>query len=251
MIKLDNVLKKFGDKIVIDRISMTIEGGTSCGYIGPNGAGKTTTARLITGLILPDEGEVTIFGLNFNKNKKDLLSMIGYVPESPVLYESLTPMELFNLAASLRNIPFKSLSQQVEILSEIFSFSEYLKIPAYDLSKGTRQKVVLTLALLFKPKLLVLDEPTDGLDAKSVIVLKSLLKRFNQIGGTVFYSSHLLDVVETVCEKVYFIDRGKIRNEYLTSELSNEKETLEKKFIENIDINEDLQLIDELFDYKI
>ncbi|MGC8654288.1 MAG: ABC transporter ATP-binding protein [Candidatus Kryptoniota bacterium] len=251
MIQLQNVSKRFGETLAIDNISMNVEPGTSCGYIGPNGAGKTTTVRLLTGMLLPDEGNLSISGLAFNKNKKELLSIIGYVPESPVLYEPLTPMELFDLSASLRSVPFRSLSQQIEIMSRIFSFSEYLTMPIYDLSKGTKQKVVLTLALLFKPKLLVLDEPTDGLDAKSVIVLKSLLKRFVQIGGTVFYSSHLLDVVETICDKVYFIDKGKIKNEYLMAELSRERETLENKFLENININEDLQLIDELFDYKI
>lgn len=251
MIQLQNVSKKFGDKLALDRISMDIGSGTSCGYIGPNGAGKTTTVRLLTGLLMPDEGNLKIFGLTFNKNKKELLSAIGYVPESPVLYESLTPQELFALAASLRNVSFKSVSQKIEIMSKIFSFSEYLKTPIYNLSKGTKQKIVLTLAVLFKPKLLILDEPTDGLDAKSVIILKSLLKRFLHMGGTVFYSSHLLDIIETICQKVYLIDQGKICNEYQISELLKERETLEKKFLENIDIREDLHLINDLFDYKI
>lgn len=260
MIEFKNVTKKYFDKTAVDSISFRIESGTACGYIGPNGAGKTTTAKIIVGLEKPGSGEVKLileseqgFSGNTEENSKFIIQnpkfSIGYVPESPKLYESLTPAETIAMASLLRRYQTKEALEKLEVISEIFSFEEYLKKPIQTLSKGTKQKVVISLALIFDPKILVLDEPTDGLDVQAVVSLKRLIKSFTSHGGTVFYSSHLLDIVESVCDKVCFINRGKIVGDYARSDFSARRGFLEDIFMEHVDVQN--HLVDSFFENKI
>ncbi len=249
MIEFEKVTKKYSDKSAIDSISFRIESGTACGYIGPNGAGKTTTAKIIVGLEKPDSGQVRLIGKETDRATADTTSHIGYIPESPKLYESLTPLETFVMASLLRKFDKKEAVRKVEALADIFSFKEYLKKPIQNLSKGTKQKVVISLALIFNPKVLVLDEPTDGLDVQGVVILKRLIKSFTSHGGTVFYSSHLLDIVESVCDKVYFINKGQIIGEYASDEFVGKRGYLEGVFMEQVETQNDL--VNAFFENKI
>jgi len=259
MIEFIKVSKSFSGKTALDSVSIRIDSGTACGYIGPNGAGKTTTAKIITGLEKPDSGEVNVISdLDGNSKFKiprkgsfgqNLKLRIGYVPESPKLYESLTPTETIAMASLLRKYEKKEAIKKLEVLSEIFSFKEYLKKPMQTLSKGTKQKVVISLALIFEPKILVLDEPTDGLDVQAVVSLKRLIKSFTSRGGTVFYSSHLLDIVENICDKVCFINEGKIVGEYARSDFNVKRGFLESIFMEHVDVQN--HLVEKFFENKI
>ncbi len=220
----------------------------ACGYIGPNGAGKTTTAKIIVGLISPDSGTVRIVDDEAASVSLSVRKNIGYVPESPRLYESLTPQETIAMAAMLRKYDRKKTMIKLEMLSEIFRFGEFMKKPIGGLSKGNRQKVVLSLALIFDPSILILDEPTDGLDLQAVLSLKQIIRSFTAHGGTVFYSSHLLDIVEGVCSEVYFLNRGKISANFQKEEFQGNRGYLENALAESIGSASDYRVIDEFFD---
>lgn len=247
MIEFIKVSKSFSGQCALDSISFRVENGTACGYIGPNGAGKTTTAKIIVGLEKADAGRVVVSADAFNKDiveQNSIKREIGYVPESPKLYETLTPTETIVMAALLRGFDRRKAIDRLMVLSEIFLFKDMLRKPLQGLSKGTKQKVVIALALIFDPRILILDEPTDGLDVQSVVSLKRFIKSFTARGGTVFYSSHLLDIVENVCDKVYFINKGSIAGEYTQKDFIGKRGYLENAFIENIGNTADQQLID-------
>ncbi|MCL5020489.1 MAG: ABC transporter ATP-binding protein [Bacteroidetes bacterium] len=247
-IEFVNVDKKFADAVALDSISFRIESGTACGYIGPNGAGKTTTARIIVGLEKVDSGTLRITDKEPPTDFAAVQKHVGYVPESPRLYESLSPHETIAMAAMLRKYDTAKAISKFRILSEMFHFENYLKRPISGLSKGTRQKVVISLALLFNPDILVLDEPTDGLDVQAVLSLKQIIKVFTAQGGTVFYSSHLLDIVEGVCSQVYFINHGKIAGKFKKEEFEGQRGYLENALVESIGTKNEQQLINAFFD---
>ena len=247
-IEFKNVSKNFSGFTALDSISFRIERGTACGYIGPNGAGKTTTARIIVGLEKADSGLVKIGDGDDCMDLPAMQRRIGYVPESPKLYESLTPRETIAMAAMLRKYDASKAIRRLEVLSEILRFGDYLRKPINGLSKGNKQKVILSLALLFKPSILILDEPTDGLDLQAVISLKQLIKRFTANDGTVFYSSHLLDIIEGVCNDVYFINSGRIAGHFRKEEFEGKRGYLEEALSESIGTTTDHKVIDEFFD---
>ena len=247
-IEFVKVVKRFGGAVALDSISFKIESGMACGYIGPNGAGKTTTARIIVGLEKADSGTVKITDTETPADIASIQKHVGYVPESPRLYESLSPHETIAMAAMLRKSDTKKAIRKFEMLSGVFRFEDYLKKPMSGLSKGTRQKVVISLALLFKPEILILDEPTDGLDIQAVLSLKQIIKLFTAQGGTVFYSSHLLDIVEGVCSEVYFIKNGKIAGKFEKEEFEGKRGYLENAFVESIGTKNEQQMINAFFD---
>ncbi len=246
-IEFINVTKRFDDTIALDSISFKIERGTACGYVGPNGAGKTTTARIIVGLEKADSGTVRIAERDASSGLTEIQRTVGYVPESPKLYESLTPVETIAMAAMLRKYDKKKAIDKLGILSQIFLYKDFLRKQIGELSKGTRQKVVISLALVFDPSILILDEPTDGLDVRSVLSLKRVIKSFTTRGGTVFYSSHLLDVVEGVCAEAYFINRGRIAGEFKEEEFKGKRGYLENAFMESVGTGNEQEMIDALF----
>ncbi|HEY9164837.1 MAG TPA: ABC transporter ATP-binding protein [Candidatus Kryptonia bacterium] len=247
MIELSNVTKTFSGTVALDSISFKVERGSACGYIGPNGAGKSTTARIVVGLEKQDSGKVTVVRDGTAEDPIYRRSKIGYVPESPRLYESLTPAETIEVASLLRKFDRKRSRKQLEVLSEIFQFAEYLHRALLSLSKGTRQKVALTLALVFDPEVLILDEPTDGLDVQAISSLKQVMKSFTSRGGTILYCSHLLDLVENVCDKVYFINKGRITDEFMKDEFTKSRGFLEQTFMNNIGSHNEQRLIDDFF----
>ncbi len=247
-IEFINVGKKFAETAALDSVSFKIEKGTACGYIGPNGAGKTTTARIIVGLEKADVGTVRVAGVNASLGGASIQRQVGYVPESPKLYEALTPVETVAMSAMLRRFGKDKAARRLGILAEIFLFKDYLKKPVSGLSKGTRQKLVISLALLFNPSILVLDEPTDGLDVQAVLSLKQIIRHFTGRGGTVFYSSHLLDIVEGVCDEVFFINRGSIAGQFRKEEFDGKRGYLENALVESIGTRNEQELINAFFE---
>jgi len=193
---------------VLHRISFCIENGEVVGLLGPNGAGKSTTLKILAGVLAPGEGIVRMNGFSLPGQTIDAKRMIGYVPESANLYESLTAQEYLELIGRLREIEEKALQQKIATLLEIFDIAKQRFSRLATFSKGMRQKVLVTAALLHDPPILLLDEPLTGLDVSSSLVVKDLLSALAREGKAVLYSSHVLDVVERVCNRVLIIHQG-------------------------------------------
>jgi ABC-2 type transport system ATP-binding protein len=214
-----DLVRTFGKTVAVDHLSFHVKPGEVYGLLGPNGAGKTTTVRMICGLIAPTEGTVEVFGFNPIDNPIEVKSRMGLVPESPVLYESLTPREFFDFIASVRNLNPRTARRRLESFVDAFELHEHFDKPIAALSHGTRQKVVLIGALLHEPPLLVLDEPLSGLDARSVRIFKDILNLHLENGGGIIFSSHILEVAESLCTRIGIIDKGHMVAEGTVDEL--------------------------------
>ena len=214
-----NLTKTFDKVKALDGLNLRVCGGETYGLLGPNGAGKTTTMKIVGGLMEPTSGSVKVVGYDPVKNPVELKSQIGYVPESPVMYESLSPRDLFEFIASIRKLEPANTDKMVERLVEAFALGQYFDSPIATLSMGTKQKVALIASLLHRPQLLLLDEPLNGLDARSSRIVKDLLTLHIQGGGAVLFSTHIMEVAERICTKIGIIYQGKILAEGTLEEL--------------------------------
>jgi len=209
LIKVKNVTKKYGNFTAVDNISFEIEEGQIIGLLGPNGAGKSTTMNMITGYIEPTEGEIIVDGYDMDKNSKKAKRQIGYMPEGTPLYYDLTVKEFIQYMGELKKVPRKEIKEQIQkILKEIFLEDVQNKL-IKNLSRGYKQRVSMAGALIGNPKILILDEPTVGLDPKQVTEIRNLIKSLGK-DHTVILSSHILSEVSQICEKVIIINKGKI-----------------------------------------
>lgn len=210
MIEAIKITKYFGDKAVLNDVSFSVRSGEICGYIGPNGAGKTTTIKILTGIIKPSSGFAYIDGISVTENSNAVKKIIGYVPESGAVFETLTPIEFLTFIGRIYQMKDSIIEKKISELMEIFEIYEYKNEPMLSFSKGMKQKVILISALMHDPKVLLLDEPLNGLDANSIQIFKEIIKKLAENGRTIFYSSHLLDVIEKICDKLIIINHGKI-----------------------------------------
>jgi ABC-2 type transport system ATP-binding protein len=212
MITLRRLTKEFGPQIAVDQINLEIPDGQLVGLLGPNGAGKTTTIKMLTGMLLPTSGTAEINGFDVVNDPLDVKRIIGYVPETGAVFESLTAWEYLQLVAALYHIPEAEAAERIEQFGQFFDLTtatlQDKQLSAY--SKGMRQKVVITSALLHNPKIVFLDEPLNGLDANAALSLKTLIASLAHEGKTIIYCSHILDVVERICERVIIIHQGSI-----------------------------------------
>jgi ABC-2 type transport system ATP-binding protein len=202
--------KRFGNNAVLDGIDVAVEPGRILGYIGPNGAGKSTTVKILTGLLGAFEGEVRVLGFDPRKEPMEIKRRIGYVPENAILYEQLTIAEYLLFIGRLHDLDDHLIRERADAFLFAFDLSARLNSRISTLSKGMRQKVLLTSALLHSPELLFVDEPLSGLDVQSTILIKEFLRGFAQRGRTVFYCSHVMDVVERICDHIVILDHGRI-----------------------------------------
>ncbi len=209
MIKVKNVTKKYGNFIAIDNINFEIKEGEIIGFLGPNGAGKTTTMNMITGFIEPTQGEITINGYDIVKKAKIAKKQIGYMPEGIPLYYELTVKEFITYMADLKMVDKKIKKEQIEKVIEELNLNEVKNKLIKNLSRGYKQRVSMAGALIGRPKVLVLDEPTVGLDPKQITEIRSLIKDLGK-NHTIILSSHILSEVSQICEKVIIINKGKI-----------------------------------------
>ncbi len=232
IIEINNLVKYYGQKQVLYGIQLNILPGQIIGYIGPNGAGKSTTVKILCGLIDDFEGEVKVFGKDFRNNQLEIKKRIGYIPENAALYESLTPLEFMQFVGQMRGIEDDIIRSKAEALMNIFEMKSNLNQRIATFSKGMRQKVMICSALLHNPELIFMDEPLSGLDANSVIMVKEMLIHLAHEGKTIFYSSHLMDVVEKISDRIILIDQGKVIADGAFEELSKlaNDENLEKLF---------------------
>jgi ABC-2 type transport system ATP-binding protein len=219
MVSVKNLVKHYGNIIALNGISFQIKGGEIYGLLGPNGAGKTTTLKIVAGLLEPTSGIVNVLGLNPVSDPVGVKRLIGYVPENPMLYESLTPKEFFEFVLSIRRLNHNMAVERLNKLIEAFSLVEYMNQPISSLSMGTKQKIAIISALVHNPPLLILDEPLNGLDARSSRILKDLLNFHIANGGAVLFSTHIMEVAEHICNRVGIIHKGLIVAEGTVSEL--------------------------------
>lgn len=209
MIKVKNVTKKYGSYTAVNNISFEIEEGQIIGLLGPNGAGKSSTMNMITGYIEPTEGQIIVDGYDMDKKSKKAKRQIGYMPEGTPLYMDLTVKEFVQYMGELKKIPKKQLKEQIQkVLKDTFLEDVQNKL-IKNLSRGYKQRVSMAGALIGNPKILILDEPTVGLDPKQVTEIRNLIKSLRK-EHTVILSSHILSEVSQICEKVIIINKGKI-----------------------------------------
>ena len=212
MISVSHLTKQFGTQTAVNDLSFEIPGGQIVGFLGPNGAGKSTTLKMLTGMLEPTSGTATVAGCDLRTQVIEVKRRVGFVPESGAVFESLTGLEYLEMVAALYAIPREAALARIRQFISFFDLSfETLTdklLGAY--SKGMRRKVVITAALLHNPPVVFFDEPLDGLDANAAVGFKALIQTLAREGKTIVYSSHILDVVERVCDRVIIIDKGRL-----------------------------------------
>jgi ABC-2 type transport system ATP-binding protein len=234
MIVVQQLTKRFGAQTAVDALSFEVPAGQILGFLGPNGAGKSTTLKMLTGMLEPTSGTATICGFDLLREPIEVKRRVGLVPESGAVFESLTGLEYLEMVAALYAIPQEAARARIKQFIAFFDLSfETLTdklLGAY--SKGKRRKVVITAALLHNPPVVFFDEPLDGLDANAAVGFKALIQTLAHEGKTIVYSSHILDVVERVCDRVIIIDKGRMLVDGRPAELVAARgvDTLERLF---------------------
>lgn len=236
MIRLEHVSKQYGKGKVkaLDDLTLHVEKGKVFGFIGPNGAGKTTTIKLLTGILAPTEGKVVIGGQDMVENPLAAKRMIGFVPDSHEMYERLTGLEYLNFMADIYGVDAASRKAHIEKYLALFELEDAAGDQIRSYSRGMKQKLTIIGALIHHPPVWVLDEPMVGLDPKATHLLKEEMRRHCEAGNTVFFSTHVLDVAEKLCDEIAIINKGKLIAEGTLEELrSGEKgASLEQLFLE-------------------
>lgn len=233
MLKVENLTKYYGDKKAIDSINIEVKPGEIFGFIGHNGAGKTTTIKSIVGILEFEEGNVYIDGVDIKKYPIEVKKKIAYIPDNPDIYENLTGIEYLNFIADIFDISVSDRKEKILKYARLFEIEDNLSDIISSYSHGMKQKLVLISAFIHNPKLLVLDEPFVGLDPKAAFELKKLMKDISKNGGSIFFSSHVLEVVEKLCDVVAIIKDGKILTCGTVEQIKG-NESLEEVFLELI-----------------
>lgn len=234
MIKIRELTKAFGPQVAVRSIDLEIPAGQLVGLLGPNGAGKSTTIKMLTGMLMPTSGTAEVGGFDVINDPLSVKRIIGYVPETGAVFESLTAWEYLQLVAALYHIRENEATERIQRFGQFFDLTidtlRDKQLSAY--SKGMRQKVVITAALLHNPEIVFLDEPLNGLDANAALSLKTLITSLAHEGKTIVYCSHILDVVERICERVIIIHEGSIVADGTVEQLMEQtgQESLEHVF---------------------
>ncbi|GAB6188526.1 ABC transporter ATP-binding protein [Marinitoga arctica] len=236
MIKAKNLVRKFGDFIAVDNINLDIKSGEIYGFLGPNGAGKTTTIRMLTGTLKPTNGEIEILGMNMRNHEIEIKANIGVVPDEPKMYENLKGSEFIEFIMNIYEVDKTETRKRLDEICEVFEI-DYLDSFIGDYSHGMKQKLMVASVLMRKPKVIFLDEPTVGLDAKSAKILKMLLEKYSKEGATIFLTTHILEIAEKMCDRIGIISNGKLIAEGTLTELkelskAGENQSLEDLFLE-------------------
>ncbi|MFO1011381.1 MAG: ABC transporter ATP-binding protein [Planctomycetota bacterium] len=212
MIRLHKLAKRFGSFEAVRGIDLEIPSGQLVGLLGPNGAGKSTTLKMLTGTLVPTSGTAEIDGFDVAKDPLAVKKILGYVPETGAVFEALTGREYLELVAALHGIPENEVDARIERFLSFFDLSaaDARSAPLSTFSKGMRQKIVITAALLHNPRVVFFDEPLNGLDANAALLFKTLVTNLAKEGKTVVWCSHILDVVERICERVVIVHQGRV-----------------------------------------
>ena len=235
MLEIKNYTKIYGEgKKAADDVTLTVESGDIYGFIGHNGAGKSTTIRAVVGVLDFTEGEIFIDGHSVKTEPMECKKVTAYIPDNPDIYENLTGIQYLNFISDVFDISAADREARIKKYADMFEITEALGDQISSYSHGMKQKVAIISALIHEPKLLVLDEPFVGLDPKATYILKEIMKEMCEKGTAVFFSTHVLDVAEKLCNKVAIIKQGKIIASGTMEELTN-GQSLEEVFLEVVD----------------
>jgi len=210
MVSIEGITKRYGNRTALADLSLTVAKGEFFGYLGPNGAGKTTTIKSIIGLVRPDAGRVMVAGIDVAKEPLEVRRRIGFVPDTPFLYDKLTAREFLRFVGGLYHLEHDDMESRISWLEDIFDMHGWIDRRSEGYSHGMKQKVVMAAAFLHRPELLIVDEPLVGLDPQSARLVKDLLLLINSHGTTIFMSSHDLSVVEELCRRMAILHQGVI-----------------------------------------
>jgi len=234
MLEIINFSKTYkGGKKAVDHLNITVQAGDIFGFIGHNGAGKSTTIKSLVGVIDFEEGEIFVDGHSVKKDPIACKRVMAYIPDNPDLYEQLTGIQYLNFVADVFKVSAKDREKEIQKYGDAFEITPHLGDLISSYSHGMKQKVAIISAVLHKPKLLVLDEPFVGLDPKAAVVLKGIMKELSEKGSAIFFSTHVLDVAEKLCNKIAMINRGKLA---LSGEVNSliKEGSLEELFMKEI-----------------
>ncbi|HHY38328.1 MAG TPA: ABC transporter ATP-binding protein [Clostridia bacterium] len=237
MLRLTDVSKSYEPgKRAVDGITLEVKAGEIFGFLGPNGAGKTTTIKMIVGILRPDEGRIEVNGHDLAKDPVAAKKQMGYVPDESNLWEKITGAEYLNFVADVYGVPGPERASRAKELLDIFEMTEAVSDPIGSYSRGMRQKIATIASLLHRPRLWILDEPMMGLDPRSSYLMKVMMRSHADQGGAVFFSTHVLEVAERLCDRVGIIHQGKLRVVGTVGEIKGlfakkEDETLEEVFL--------------------
>ncbi len=235
MLEIKNYTKIYGkDKKACDNVSLTIEAGDIFGFIGHNGAGKSTTIKAVVGVLDFTDGEIYIDGHSVKTESLACKALTAYIPDNPDLYEYLTGIQYLNFVADVFKVPQKEREERIRKYADLFEITASLGDMISSYSHGMKQKVAIISALIHKPKLMVLDEPFVGLDPKAALTLKNIMRELCAQGSAIFFSTHVLEVAQKLCNKIAIIKQGKIVASGLTEELTKDK-SLEDVFMEVVE----------------
>ncbi len=236
MIEILNINKSYNNKVkAVDNLTISIPDGEIIGFLGPNGAGKTTTIKLLTGILNADSGVIRINGLDINEKPVEVKKQFGFVPDSPDMFLRLKGIEYLNFMADMYDVSTTDRKARIDELADKFEMTSSLSAKIQSYSHGMRQKIIIIGALIHDPLVWILDEPMTGLDPKSSFLLKEIMREYAQKNRTVFFSTHILEVAEKICDRVAIINKGKLISFCTIEELREQfkgNESLEKMFLE-------------------
>lgn len=234
MISINNLTKRFGKFCAINNLTLNIKKGEFYCLLGPNGAGKTTTLKIIAGLMRPDEGEVLVNGSDVTRNYLEVKKILGFIPDTPFLYENLTPYEFLEFVGDIFGLPKDKVLETIEYYFNIFSLHEYRDTLIRELSHGTRQKVVYISNFIHSPLVYLIDEPLVGLDPYHIHLIKKILKEKTGKGITILMCTHILSIAEELADRIGILGDGKLIAEGTVEELKNKlsADSLEKAFLD-------------------
>lgn len=231
MLKIDHFTKTYGEKKAVDDLTLHIRQGEIYGFIGHNGAGKTTTLKSVAGIMQFDSGEILIDGTSIQKDPIGCKKKMAYIPDNPDLYEFMTGMQYLNFVGDIFAIPADRRKQRIEALADTFELTGDLNQPISAYSHGMKQKLAIISAWIHEPKLILMDEPFVGLDPKASHILKGMMREVCNQGGAIFFSTHVLEVAEKLCDKVAIIKGGKLVRSGTMEEVKGDT-SLESVFLE-------------------
>lgn len=231
MLKIEHLTKTYGDKKAVDDLSLHIQPGEIYGFIGHNGAGKTTTLKACCGILQYDSGEIAVDGVSMKQNPLLCKSKIAYIPDNPDLYEFMTGIQFLNFVADIFGVSAADRQERIHKYADVFELTGDLAQPICAYSHGMKQKLAIISALIHEPKLIVMDEPFVGLDPKATHLLKELMHQMCSQGSAIFFSTHVLEVAEKLCDKVAIIKGGKLIRSGSTEEVKGDA-SLEDVFLE-------------------
>ena len=231
MLRIENLTKKFGDKKAVDSLSLHIEPGEIYGFIGHNGAGKTTTIKSLVGILKFDEGEILVDGMSVKESPIECKKKIAYIPDNPDLYEFMTGISYLNFIADIYNVSSQDRTERIKKYGDLLELTDDLAQPISAYSHGMKQKLAIISAWIHNPKLIIMDEPFVGLDPKSSHILKEMMRDVCDKGGAIFFSTHVLEVAEKLCDKIAIIKNGQLIKSGTMEEVKGD-ESLEAVFLE-------------------